>query len=293
MTEQDAARTVVDALTRTLDAQGPARLIKLKHAHDLVCAAIDEHAEAEQARSTARGPSHRRLAFVLTAATVGVVAAAAALWLVLFWRGTDAPVSQPESGASTAPAPPTPASRDDALPAKPPPPSAASDTTSAAAISPAVEPSALTTASGSAHDPQLAAPAASIADVDPRSVEELLQRASLLRRRGKLSEAERTYQRVIHLDSESTPAYVAMTAVGSLRQAKDPSGALDVYRRAREIRPNGALEVELITGMAQAYRRLGDTASEMRMLRELVAAYPQDAAAEAARRRLRRLRSRP
>ncbi len=293
MTEQDAARTVVDALTRTLDAQGPARLIKLKHAHDMVCAAIDEHTEAERARSTSRGPSHRRLVLVLAAATLTPGAVAAALWLVLFWRDQDARVNQPASEVSAAPAVPSPAVTDRSVRSDPPTPSTPLGQASATDITGRVESHASATATGSANTPVLAAPAASVDAADARPVEALLERASVLRRRGKLSEAERTYLRVIRLDSESIPAYVAMTAVGSLRQAKDPAGALDVYRRAREVQPNGALEVEILTGMARAYQRLGDASGEIRTLRELAVAYPDDAAADAARKRLRKLGSRP
>jgi tetratricopeptide (TPR) repeat protein len=293
MTEQDAAQTVVDALTRTLDAQGPARLIKLKHAHDLVCAAIDEHAAAEQARSAARGPSHRRLAFVLVLATVAAGAAAAVFWLALFWRGQTATIHQPESGLAAASALQSAAPPDHSAHSDPASPSATLGLASAPGIDSTNEPPVSANAAGSADAPTLAAPAASDDEADPHFIETLLEHASAVRRRGKLSEAERTYLRVIRLDSESIPAYVAMTAVGSLRQAKDPAGALDVYRRAREIRPNGPLEVEILSGMARAYQRLGNAAGETRVLREVVRAYPQDAAAEAARKRLRKLRARP
>ena len=293
MTEQDAAQTVIDALARTLDAQGPARLIKLQHAHDLVCAAIDEHAEAEQARSTARGPSRRRLALVLIVSSLVAGAAAAALWFVLFWRAQDSAVRQPESALSSGPAGTadtllsedvrTESATGSSVPAAPIASDAVRTEWPAAAASPSV----------SADEAGRPASAPSADEATPTATQGLLQRASALRRAGKLSEAERTYLQLIHLDSESISAYVAMAAVGSLRLAKDPAGALDIYRRAREVRPGGALEVEILSGMAQAHRRLGDIAGEARVLRELTVTYPQDAAAETARERLRALHSRP
>jgi hypothetical protein len=86
-------------------------------------------------------------------------------------------------------------------------------------------------------------------------------------------------------------AYVARVAAASIRvdHLDDASGARTLLRQALRERPNGALDLEVRTGLSKAEHALGDRAAEREALQSLVQSHPASLAAERARERLREL----
>jgi tetratricopeptide (TPR) repeat protein len=118
--------------------------------------------------------------------------------------------------------------------------------------------------------------------------DDLLKLANAQRRQRMWAEAAQTYQRVITLDPQSGRAYVARTAAASLRfeHLGDPRGALALYRAAQEQSPHGPLSEEVMWGIADCYRALGDRTAEVSALRAFVAEHPDSLMRANAERRL-------
>ncbi|RKG70147.1 tetratricopeptide repeat protein, partial [Corallococcus terminator] len=124
--------------------------------------------------------------------------------------------------------------------------------------------------------------------------EDLLRQANALRTEGRWKDAEALYLRVIRAQPSSLAAYVARVASGSLRleHLGDARGALRQFQDAQRFQPGGMLDPEARHGEAEAYRALGDTAAEARVLTAFIALHPDSPLSAASRGRLREL-SRP
>ncbi|WP_233602473.1 tol-pal system YbgF family protein, partial [Corallococcus sp. CA047B] len=135
---------------------------------------------------------------------------------------------------------------------------------------------------------------AAVGTREPARPEDLLRQANGLRSEGKWKEAEALYLRVIRAQPSSLAAYVARVASGSLRleHLGDARGALRQFQDAQRFQPGGMLDPEARHGEAEAYRALGDTAAETRVLTAFIALHPDSPLSAASRNRLREL-SRP
>lgn len=123
------------------------------------------------------------------------------------------------------------------------------------------------------------------------SAHELLEAARRMRLGRKWAAAATAYERLIrgHPDSaEARPARVALADM-ALRQLGQPMRALRQYRLYLERDPDGPLAREALDGQAAAFRELGRLEDERRVLKQLVARYPDAISAAAARERLRQL----
>jgi tetratricopeptide (TPR) repeat protein len=121
--------------------------------------------------------------------------------------------------------------------------------------------------------------------------EDLLAKANELRGQKQWGAAEKTYSRVMRAHPRSQAAYVAAIAAAALRleHLDDAHGALLLYEKARAISPNGALEADVLFGIAGAHRALGDRADEKRTLEHLLRKYPKSVFVPAAKKRIAEL----
>lgn len=242
-----------DELSFRLDgAPGPAPRISPARADAMVASALQEFPS-----SASRSRRRRTRLFVLLAAAVLVAGAAAAAAYRMESRHAP-PAVQPAISVAA------PVSSTDTLPvyeAPQPVPSATSVTPSAQPV----------------HAAQ--------ADLPPA---DLLRVANDLRAHKRWQAAAQTYESVISRSPRSDEAYTAMVAAASLEleQLGDPKGALGLYRRALEERPQGLLSEEARWGVAESYRALGNGAAEASALRDFLTAHPDSALAPKARARL-------
>jgi len=143
--------------------------------------------------------------------------------------------------------------------------------------------------------PKAASPAAASSleevDLERAPLEDLLALANHLRRGHDWGSADEVYRAVVARFPGSDAAVVAEIASSTLHveQLRDPSGALEGYRRALAARPTGALAEEARWGIVEALRALKDTSSEAAALREFLERHPVSALAPAARRRVAEL----
>lgn len=87
---------------------------------------------------------------------------------------------------------------------------------------------------------------------------------------------------------ESTAVLVSLAKL-ELRHLDRPSRALSHYRTYRDRAPRGPMAEEALFGIAETYRRMGDTAKEKETLQTFIGQYPGSSQIERARARLRRL----
>jgi len=251
---------------RSLDADaGPARRISERDADRLISAALDDvFPEVSEVRPRPRVASvtRRRTLAVLIAATLvlGMMGAAFA------YRAHHRAHANVTSTNPVAPA--------NTVIAKPSSSVLVSAPANVEPVAPAVAPPTPKVAS---------APSASA-----KGPEDLLRTANELRGKRRWAEAEQTYARVVASFPGSASAYAARVAAASLRLESlgDPAGALRFFQEAMTIRPGGALSEEARYGIAEAYRRLGNTKAEEAALRSFVAAHPASLMKGAAERRL-------
>ncbi len=92
--------------------------------------------------------------------------------------------------------------------------------------------------------------------VEPREASDLLAAANRARRDREWRRAAALYERVMR--SQADESYAATVALASLRvdHLGDPRGALDLYERALEDRPGGALSAQAKAGAARCRRIL-------------------------------------
>jgi tetratricopeptide (TPR) repeat protein len=125
----------------------------------------------------------------------------------------------------------------------------------------------------------------------PPRARDLLARANRKRSARRWREAERLYRRVIRRHPGSDQAYAATLAAASLRLEKlgDPKGALRLLKRALADRRHRSLRQEILYGIAECHRALGNRRAEARALRAYLEAFPDGAMQRRARQRLRAL----
>jgi len=137
------------------------------------------------------------------------------------------------------------------------------------------------------------APVASV--TSQATPEDMLRSANELRARHQWLAATQLYEKTLRSYPGRAEAYSAMVAAGVLRldQLGDAKGALSLFSSAVRARPRGPLLEEARWGAIQAYRSLGDGASEQVALQEFVTAYPDSLVVTRARARLHELRGEP
>lgn len=121
--------------------------------------------------------------------------------------------------------------------------------------------------------------------------EDLLAKANELRGQKNWSAAEKTYSRVVRAYPRSQAAYVAAIAAAALRleHLDDAQGALLLYEKARRLAPKGALDADILFGIAGAHRALGEREEEKRALSHLLRKYPKSVFAPGAQKRIAEL----
>ncbi|RYZ34094.1 MAG: tetratricopeptide repeat protein [Myxococcaceae bacterium] len=260
----DGDEEPLEDLLRPLDDEsGPARRLSRQRSSALVAAAL----EAALQPGTPPTPSRRRrppVWLMAGAALVFTGAAAAAVWRL----------SRPEPSPPGVLTPGVP------------------EPTQVATLEPVrlPEPEPAPTEPFVIEHPRPSRPAAGVTREASRP-EDLLRQANALRTEGKWKEAEALYLRVIRAQPSSLAAYVARVASGSLRleHLGDAKGALRQFQEAQRFQPGGMLDPEARHGEAEAYRALGDTAAEVRVLTAFIALHPDSPLSAASRSRLRTL----
>jgi TolA-binding protein len=123
----------------------------------------------------------------------------------------------------------------------------------------------------------------------PAPAEDLLQKASRLRRDGQPKEAEQVYLQLVQREPQSTSAYVARVAVAELRIGRSPASAIELLQAALRHFPQGPLDIEIHQLLAQGYRSTGNATLERNALTRLTTRHPGSLAADRARTRLNEL----
>jgi hypothetical protein len=129
--------------------------------------------------------------------------------------------------------------------------------------------------------------------IEPKP-EDLLRTANRLRGDGKWTEARDTYDRAARARGTDA-SYAALVASAQLRleHLSDPKGARDRFLDALKQKPDGPLSEDCRIGLADAYRALGDVASERSALVEYQTKYPNGLAASRAKSRLEQIGKSP
>jgi hypothetical protein len=269
-----------------LDAQpGPASRISRARAANIVSLAMgfETRSRIDVKRPRPRQRAWAKVAFLSAAAFVlPVTVVAGAVRFVSARRSMPAALI-----IAARPAPPH-------VEPKTPPPHAAVEAPVAAPIetAPAVEPAPVETP----RSPEPRAKAAPVHAAAPEaSPRDMLQQANDLRAQRQWLAAMQIYEKTFHMFPGRAEAYSATVAAGVLRldQLGDPKGALALFNSAVRARPRGPLAEEARWGVIQAFRALGDRASEMAALQEFVTLHPQSLLAWRALARLRELRGEP
>lgn len=261
----------VFALLSERDAQGPAAWLEPAAADALVRDSIQVHAQ----RAGLPEPKLRRGLVVLWG-TAGVVLLTGAASAMVLMASMDASVKPGPAPAVV----PTEGGTRVALKA----PSLAAPVPSQESIVAApVKPTT----------PTLISPKAQIdatrADTRPTPPDDLLQKASQLRREGDSVGAARVYQQIVSRYPRTASAYAALVSLAAMRSAAHPADALALYKEAQASRPNGALDLEIRMSMARLYRSTGDRTNEAEQLTVIADRYPESSRGAAARQRLREL----
>jgi hypothetical protein len=120
---------------------------------------------------------------------------------------------------------------------------------------------------------------------------QLLAHANGLRRAQQWAAAATIYEQVIRQFPASAEAYSAKVAAASLRLEKlgDPAAARRLFQQALRSPGSGALDEEILWGLARADRAAGDPRAERATLERLLALHPRTLHAPYARARLREL----
>jgi tetratricopeptide (TPR) repeat protein len=121
-----------------------------------------------------------------------------------------------------------------------------------------------------------------------RAPEDWLVEGNRLRAERRWAKADDAYTRAaLHAPNTQT-AYVARVASGAVRleHLGDARGALARYRAAQEQLPRGALAEEILWGIVEAERALGDRDREHAALERFLHEFPGSPLADQARSRL-------
>jgi tetratricopeptide (TPR) repeat protein len=165
-----------------------------------------------------------------------------------------------------------------------------------ATIKPAILDAGLAQTAETPADPPAAALEASARgttrDANPNAAAELLARANTMRAQRRWAAAERDYRKALRSGATDAQRYVALVAAASLAltHRHRPLQALELYKNALALSPDGPLSEEARYGVAESYRALGDEMAEAAALNELVTEHPESWLAKGARRRLAELK---
>jgi tetratricopeptide (TPR) repeat protein len=124
--------------------------------------------------------------------------------------------------------------------------------------------------------------------LERRAPEDWLVEGNHLRGERRWAKADEAYAQALRSAPHSQTAYVARVASAAVRleHLNDPAGALALYRAALREAPDGALREEVLFGIADAQRALGNTAAERATLERFLREHPSSALAAQARSRL-------
>ena len=122
----------------------------------------------------------------------------------------------------------------------------------------------------------------------PSSTEDWLVEGNRLRAAQRWRRADAAYARAVRTSPRSQSAYVARVASAAVRleHLHDARGALGRYRAALRLQPAGPLSEEILFGIADAQRALGDRAAEQAALALFLREHPASPLAAQARARL-------
>lgn len=256
------------------DGAGPALPLSQNRAEAMLQAALDRggFAQAQVVPLPVRAPRTRRHSWVLAAAAVllACVGAGSASAAVYWW------VTQREQAPEV-----------EAAPAREP-----RQTKRAHKPAPVVRTQA--TPDEATRAPEAARPTRATKP-RARAPEDWLEEGNRLRAARNWRAADEAYARVWQTAPRSQAAYVARVAAASIRldHLDDPRGALANYRAALAGRPQGALGEEVLFGLAESYRKLGNSAAEREALARFLKAHPGSALAARATARLEALEAAP
>jgi tetratricopeptide (TPR) repeat protein len=122
----------------------------------------------------------------------------------------------------------------------------------------------------------------------PRAPEDWLVEGNRLRADKRWSKADEAYSRAAQRASNKQTTYVARVASAAVRldHLNDARGALSRYRAALSLLPDGALSEEILWGISEAHRALGDHAAEQAALTRFLQEHPSSPLAGQAKARL-------
>lgn len=133
-------------------------------------------------------------------------------------------------------------------------------------------------------------PAAVIESKRPerRAPEDWLVEGNRLRAERRWDKADEAYGQAVRSAPHGQAAYVARVASAAVRleHLHDARGALSLYRAALREQPQGALREEVLYGIAEAQRALGNRAEERAALEHFLREYPSSPLAGQAKSRL-------
>jgi len=257
----------------SLDAQaGPAPYVTRAKADALIAGALEEAgyrelpammAEARTAEPRRRGSALSSAAAIALLACIGVGSASAAvMWYVREQSapGVPQPIVTQQLEARRAVAKPRRASK----PVEP-------------VVAPAL-PIELA--------PQVLESARS--KLERRAPEDWLVEGNRLRGERRWAKADEAYAQALRSAPHSQTAYVARVASAAVRleHLNDPAGALALYRAALREAPSGPLREEVLFGIADAQRALGNGTAEREALERFLREHPSSPLAAQARSRL-------
>ena len=129
---------------------------------------------------------------------------------------------------------------------------------------------------------------------EPSDTQELLASANALRAQRRWVLAERHYRQALGEGAADQQRYVALVAAASInvQHLGRPERALEQFRRALALRPNGELSEEAQLGVAECQRALGDAQAERLTLQRFAAAHPHSWMMESVTHRLAELAAR-
>lgn len=121
-----------------------------------------------------------------------------------------------------------------------------------------------------------------------RAPEDWLVEGNRLRAERRWDRADEAYAHALRSAPHGQTAYVARVASAAVRleHLDDAKGALALYRAALRQSPRGPLREEILMGLADAQRALGNRAEERSALAQFLAEYPDSPLAAQAKSRL-------
>jgi hypothetical protein len=124
--------------------------------------------------------------------------------------------------------------------------------------------------------------------VERRAPEDWLVEGNRLRAERRWDKADEAYGQAVRSAPHGPSAYVARVASAAVRleHLHDARGALSLYRAALREQPQGSLREEVLFGIAEAQRALGNREAERAALEHFLREYPSSPLAGQAKSRL-------